>query len=84
LRIVQSLRRAYRLERRFDRPRERGLLTTAEVAPMIGGVISRVKYWRRVGVLRGVPLSDHNEHLDHPASAAVAAHIHERRLKRRS
>ena len=84
MRIVQNLRRAYRLKRRFDRLRGRGLLTTSEVAPMIGCVIGRVKYWRHAGVLQGVQLSDNNEHLYHPPSAAVIDYIHQRRLKRRS
>ena len=81
-RIVQNLRRAYHLKRRFDRLRERGLLTTREVAPIIGSVISRVKYWRHAGVLQGVQLSDNNEHLYYPPSEAVIAAIHQRRLKR--
>jgi DNA invertase Pin-like site-specific DNA recombinase len=83
LRIVNNLRRAYRLKSRFDRLREQGFLTTGEVAPMIGSRISRVKYWRQVGVLSGLRFSEKNEYLYHKPTGTMIELIHERRCKRR-
>jgi hypothetical protein len=83
LRIVNALRRAYRLKSRFDRLRERGLLTTAEVATIIGSRLSRVKYWRQVGVLTGLRFSEKNEYIYDPPTPAMMELIHERRCKRR-
>lgn len=83
LRIVNNLRRTYRLRSRFERLRDRGLLTTAEVAAMIGGRVSRVKYWRGVGVLSGVRYSEKNEYIYDRPTPVIIEVIHERRRRRR-
>ena len=63
LRIVNSLRRTYRLKSRFSRLREKGMLTRSEIGPMIGCLASEVKYWRHAGVLSGVQYSEKDEYV---------------------
>jgi hypothetical protein len=79
LRMVNYLRRTYRLKSRYARLREQGLLTAGEVAQIIGGVASRVKYWRHLGVLSGVRFSEKSECLYSRPTAVLIAQIHHRR-----
>jgi DNA invertase Pin-like site-specific DNA recombinase len=77
--IVNHLRWRYRLKTRYERLHERGYLTAREIAPIIGSVASRVKYWRHVGVLTGLRHSEKEEYLyPHPTSQLVQE-IHRRR-----
>ena len=55
---VGVVRRAYRLKTRYDRLRERGLLTLAEIAKILGVCKDTVKQWRRAGLLRGYAYND--------------------------
>ena len=69
-RLVQRLRRAYGLTTRFDRLRQRGLLTLEEMAQLLGVAAGAVKSWRNAGMLRAYPYNDKNEYLyEHPGEA---------------
>ena len=61
LRRVQRVRRAYGLKTRYQRLRERGLLTGNELAERLGVAASTIGLWRRRGLLRAVPWNDRNE-----------------------
>jgi DNA invertase Pin-like site-specific DNA recombinase len=78
-RIVNHLRWAYKLKTRYQRLRERGLLTAGEVARIVGGVASRVKDWRHRGVLSGIRCNEKDEHLYPRPSPEVMAEIRRRR-----
>lgn len=84
LRIVNNLRRTYRIKSRFDRLREKGLLTANEVGPRIGCIASRVKYWRHAGLLTGLQYSEKAEYLYHPPTDDLIELIRRRRGKRPS
>jgi len=55
LRMVERLRRSYRLATRCERLRARGLRSSVEMADMIGATDPcDVNYWRRMGMLKGI------------------------------
>lgn len=65
--IVKRLRRDYGLKNRYDRMRERGMLTLAEMADLLGVATITVKKWRLRGLLCAHPYNDKNECLyEHP------------------
>ena len=68
-RIVANIRRDYRLKCRFDRLRERGLLTATELAIALGICRTTIHIWRRHGLLRGHFYNDKHECLFDPPSA---------------
>lgn len=53
LRLVGNVRRGYRLKSRYQRLRETGLLTAAEMAAELGVCKTTVHDWRRLGLLPG-------------------------------
>ena len=63
---VARLARTYRLKPRYDRLRERGMLTLQEMADKLQVTPLTVKIWRRRGLLRGQAYSDKNECLYEP------------------
>lgn len=63
VRIVAKIRNSYGLRPRFDRLRERGLLTVAEAAQKLGVCAETVKQRRRDGLIRGYRVNDRCEHL---------------------
>ena len=64
---VQRIRSAYKLKSRYDRLREQGLLTVAEMAQLLGVSAGTVKIWRAKGLLKGRLVNDKNERLyEHP------------------
>jgi hypothetical protein len=65
-RLVSWLRRKYQLKPRYDRLRERGMLTAAEVAAQLGISVSGVNIWRRHGLLLGHSYNDRNSCLYEP------------------
>ena len=70
-RIVARLCRNYQLKSRYDRLRETGKLTLAEIAEQLQVTTSTIKVWRRHGLLLGHPYNDKNEYLyDSPDQAA--------------
>lgn len=78
-RIVNHLRWAYKLKTRYQRLRERGLLTAGEVARIVGGAASRIKDWRHLGLLNGTRFNEKDEHLYPRPSPSVIAEIRRRR-----
>ena len=62
-RMMARLMIEYRLKSRFDRLRERGMLTLDEVAERLGISTRHVKIWRTAGLLRGHLCNDKNEYL---------------------
>lgn len=77
--IVNRLRWAYKLQTRYQRLREKGLLTAREVAQIVGGVPSRIKAWRHLGVLTGTRCNEKNEYLYPHPTPAIIAEIRRRR-----
>lgn len=53
-----KLRRAYELDDRFSRLRQRGLLTQEEMAGLLGVSVPTVKQWRYAGLLRAEVYND--------------------------
>ena len=79
LRMVDRLRRDYHIKSRYERLREKGLLTNEEVAQMIGGPANGVHHWRKAAVLIGVRFNAKAEHLFERPTPTVIAEIHRRR-----
>ena len=62
-----SIRARYGLKARFDRLRERGMLTTAEMAATCGVATKTISQWRRKGQIPAHRFNDRNEFLyEHP------------------
>ncbi len=64
--LVARLARTYRLKPRYDRLRERGMLTMREMADELQVTPHTVKIWLRSGLLRGHAYNDKNESLYEP------------------
>ena len=62
-RIVAKLRRAYGLRPRYDRLRERGLLTASEMAAQLKVTRQTVRIWCAHGLLKGYLYNDKGERL---------------------
>jgi hypothetical protein len=60
---VGYIRTAYRLKSRFDRFRERGMLTMFEIAKTCGVSTSTISDWRRKGRIRAHAVDDRNQFL---------------------
>ena len=65
-RMIARLARDYHLKPRYDRLRERGMLTLQEMADSLHVTTHTVKIWLRRGLLRGHAYSDKNESLYEP------------------
>ena len=71
--MVARVRDHYHLKPRYERLRERGLLTLVEVANALGISTATAKHWRRAGLLRAHAYNDKNEYLyERPAADAPA------------
>jgi len=71
--MVARVRDHYHLKPRYDRLRERGLLTLSEVADALGISTATAKQWRLAGLLRAHPYNDKNQYLyERPGSDAPA------------
>jgi len=84
-RLVARLARDYHLKPRYDRLRERGMLTLQEMADSLQVTTHTVKIWLRRGLLRGHAYSDKNESLYEPPGEAAprktpGAKLSQRRL----
>jgi DNA invertase Pin-like site-specific DNA recombinase len=66
LRMINRLRRAYRLKSRFQRLREAGMLTQHEIAAQLGISTTTVHDWRRTGLLQALAYNDKNQYLYKP------------------
>jgi len=64
--LVARLARTYHLKPRYDRLRERGMLTLQEMADELQVTPHTVKIWLRRGLLRGHAYNDKNESLYEP------------------
>ena len=64
--LVARLARTYHLTTRYDRLRQRGMLTLDEVASALHITPHTVKIWLRRGLLRGHAYNDKNESLYEP------------------
>ena len=62
-RIIARIRNQYRLRSRFDRLREAGMLTQAEIADELGIHPSTVHDWRHSGLLKAHAYNDKPEYL---------------------
>jgi DNA invertase Pin-like site-specific DNA recombinase len=62
-RIVARLRRDYQLKSRYDRLREKGLLTLEETSARLDIGPQCVITWRNNGLLRGYPVNDRDDWL---------------------
>jgi hypothetical protein len=60
---VGYVRKAYGLKSRFDRLRERGMLTISEMARACGVSINTVGHWRKKGLIRAHPINDRTQFL---------------------
>ena len=60
---VGYVRKAYGLKSRFDRLRERGMLTTSEIARTCGVSIKTISDWRQKGLIRAHAINDRTEFL---------------------
>jgi hypothetical protein len=64
--IIWRLRTTHKLKSRFDRLRERGMLTMDEMAAAVGVCATTVRSWLKHGLLRGHAHNDHGEYLFEP------------------
>jgi DNA invertase Pin-like site-specific DNA recombinase len=62
-RIIARLRREYQLKPRYDRLREKGLLTLEELSARLKIGTKCVIAWRKQGLLRGHPVNDREDWL---------------------
>jgi DNA invertase Pin-like site-specific DNA recombinase len=60
-RLVAQIRRAHKIPSRYDRLRETGMLTQAEIAGQLGIYPTTVQKWRRAGLLKAHAYNDKNE-----------------------
>jgi len=82
-RIVARLCRNYQLKSRYDRLREAGKLTLAEIAEQLQVTTSTIKVWRRHGLLCGHPYNDKNECLYDPPDQAAPVKSQGQKLSER-
>lgn len=66
LRVINRLRRDYRLKSRFQRLREVGMLTQQEIAAQLGIATTTVHDWRRSGLLKALAYNDKSQWLYEP------------------
>jgi hypothetical protein len=64
--IIWRLRSTHKLRSRFDRLREKGMLTMDEMAAALGVCATTVRSWFKHGLLRGHAHNDHSEYLFEP------------------
>ena len=69
--LVARLVRTYKLTTRYDRLRQRGMLTQGEVASALHITPHTVKIWLRRGLLRGHAYNDKSESLFEPLDASA-------------
>jgi hypothetical protein len=60
---VGYVRKAYGLKSRFDRLRERGMLTISEMARACGVSINTIGHWRRKGLIAAHAVNDRTQFL---------------------
>jgi DNA invertase Pin-like site-specific DNA recombinase len=65
-RIIDYIRRTYKLANRYARLRARGLLTQKEMARKLHVLPLTIRVWRRQGLLRAHPYTARNDYLYEP------------------
>ena len=80
---VASIRRAYELKSYYERLRESGLFTLNEMAQLLGISSSRVKVWRKAGLLQGYVCDDRGVCLYEPPGPDAPTKILGRKLAKR-
>lgn len=78
--IVRDIRRSHGLRSRYDRLRERGMLTQHEIADRLHVSTSTVKIWSRHGLLRRSAYNDKHEWLYEPPGPTPPVKMQGRRL----
>jgi DNA invertase Pin-like site-specific DNA recombinase len=81
LRLVNRLRRSYRLKSRWDRLRAAGWLTAREIAVLLDCPWLRVKHWRTVGLLTGIRFDAARDYLYQKPSDIMIAKIRARQRR---
>ena len=81
LRIVNNLRRAYKLRSRYERLQQQGLLTIHQIAEIIGIDANRTNYWRQAGVLKAIQANENHDYLYEKPTPGVVEEIQRRRIK---
>jgi len=81
--IVTKVRRAYGLKSRYERLREAGKLTDAEMAQTLAIHVHTVKKWHQAGLLRGYAYNDKNSCLYDPPGPDAPVKGQGRKLSRR-
>ena len=71
--MVARVRDHYHLTPRYDRLRQRGLLTLDEVAHALGISTATAKHWRRAGLLQAHAYNDKQQYLYEPPGADAPA-----------
>jgi DNA invertase Pin-like site-specific DNA recombinase len=64
--LIDNLIRTYRLTSRYQRLRDRGLITLTEAARVYGASTATIKAWRRAGVVGGLRYNDKGQCLYEP------------------
>jgi hypothetical protein len=82
-RMVQHIRRDYRLRSRYERLRARGLLTRDEIAGALNVSSQTVKIWGHHGLLRRYVSNDKGECLYEPPDSNAPIKMQGRRLSDR-
>jgi hypothetical protein len=78
--MIRRVRLDYHLRSRFDRLRDKGLLTREEIAKALHVAVSTVKYWRARGWLRATAYNDKGDYLyEPPGTDAPVKHKWKRR-----
>lgn len=73
--VVGYVRKAYGLKSRFDRLRQRGLLTISEMARACGVSVNTIGHWRKKGLVRGHAINDRMQFLfENPGSNPPKKH----------
>jgi len=81
--LVDHICRDYQLTSRYDRLREAGKLTLAEIAQQLHVSTSTIKIWRRHGLLRGHPYNEKHSCLFDPPGQAAPVKRQGRKLSER-
>ena len=70
-RMIRSLSTSHKLPRRSERLRAKGLLTSRQIAELIGSKHLLVDYWRQKGLLNGIRLNENEYLYEHPNADTI-------------
>jgi len=83
-RLIARLRRDHGLKSRYERLREKGLLTPQEMAQRLAVAPCTVRLWRAHGLVTGHPYNDKNEYLYEPPRDHHPVKMQGRKLSERA